>query len=184
MIIHELSEFPDPRAFENLVNCQHAILKNTWLSMRKWAFHLSFCRNFCSFFFFCRYLFSPNSSVLLLAFCLEGKFGWSQHLTRSRTTHGQIQLQGGILRSLLIGPDTKYIFDHIPAQMPMPIYEVEWLHKAPPQQLWPTQNRTVADEKTYIEPQAQRWKTRIIRSTHGRPIYTCKCLSWGILGRK
>lgn len=43
---------------------------------------------------------------------------------------------------------------------------------------------TAADENTYIEPRAQRWKTHIMQSAHRLPIYTCAWLSSGILGWK
>lgn len=129
--------------------------------MRKWAFHLSFCRNFCSlFFFFVDTCFHPTAAFCCWLSALRESLVWSQHLTRSKTTHGQIQMQGGILCRLLIGPDTKYIFDRIPSQIWMTIHEVEWLHKSPPQQLWHTQNRNILP----IHADYSRWWKHIYRA--------------------
>lgn len=182
-----------PGAFEKPGQLPACNFKNTWLSMRKWAFHLSFCRNFCSlfFFFFCRYLFSPNSSVLLLALCLEGKFGLKstsykeQDHTWTNTDAGRYSCAD----SWLALTQSTYLIVFLPK---CECQFTRWSGSTNPHHSSSDTPRTeifglyttVADENTYIEPRAQRWKTHIMQSAHRLPIYTSVWLSSGILGWK
>lgn len=157
MIIRELSEFHDPRALETWSTA--SMLFQKYMAVNE-KMSPPFVILQELLFLFVRYLFSPNSSVLLLAPRLEGKFGLNSRSYKKKTTHGQIQLQGGILCRLLIGTETNYIFDrecqftrwsgstkphHSSSDTPRT--EIFGLHT------------TVTHENAYIEPQAQRWKT-------------------------
>lgn len=89
--------------------------RNTGLSMRKWALHLSFQRSL----FFADTCIYPTA-----AFChcwpsaLRESLVWSQHSSWRRPHIGkQAWEQGGSLHRLLTAGDWTYIFDHIHIRM-------------------------------------------------------------------
>lgn len=94
MIIYELREFHDPRALETWstasMRFQKYMVVNEKMSPlfvipQELVFFL-----FCFVLgFFCRYMCLPDSSVLLLALRLEGKFGLKSAPYKEKTTQAQ-----------------------------------------------------------------------------------------------
>lgn len=180
MIIRELSEFHDPRALETWSTARMLFQKYMAVN-EKMSPPFVILQELL--FLFVDTCFHPTAAFCCWLPALRESLVWTQHLTRRRP-HMVIYNCREVFctGSLLALRQTTYLIVFLPkcecqftrwsgstkphhSSSDTPRTEIFGLHT------------TVTHENAYIEPQAQRWKTHITRSTHSLPVHTCACPS-------